>query len=156
MFIIEKVEESKTKQEIASIVLNDLKEWFGLPDSTNEYIKNVADNTFFAAYHNNRPIGFFSLREENKKVLDLYVLGVLQEFHNRGIGHLLQVQAEKFAIDNNYNFLMVLTLAEKANSSCYSRTREFYLKEGFVDLYQNDDIFDSFNPCQIMIKTLEE
>ena len=74
MRIIE-IKESKDKQEIAKKVLRDLPEWFGIEESTKEYIENVVKYTFIAAYIDNEVVGFYSLRHENKDTLDMYVLG---------------------------------------------------------------------------------
>ena len=107
------------------------------------------------AYDNDdKVIGFYSVREENIDVLDMYVLGVLKEYHNKGVGSLLQEFVDKYALSKGYKYLMVLTLAKKANNKEYLLTRNFYLKMNFSDFYQNDDIFDKNNPCQIMIKQL--
>ena len=148
------VEDNNQKQAIASKILNDLPEWFGIPESTKEYIDNVIKYPFVCIYDNQKPIGFYSLKEENKKVLDMYVLGVLKEYHHCGVGTLLQEFVDEYAKKKKYQYLMVLTLAEKAQNKEYLLTRNFYLKMGFIDFYQNDNIFDEYNPCQIMIKTI--
>lgn len=142
------------KQNIARLVLKDLPEWFGIEESTEEYIRNVVNYPFLVAFDNDLPIGFYSLREENENILDMYVLGVLKKYHNQGIGSQLQKAAEDFARSNHYQYLMVLTLAKKVQNKEYLLTREFYLKQGFIDFYQNDAIFDQHNPCQIMLKQL--
>lgn len=148
------IDNKDIKQEIASRVLYDLPEWFGLPESTKEYIDNVVKYPFVAAYDKENPIGFYSLRHENKNVLDMYVLGVLKEYHSKGIGRLLQQEADKYAQEHKYKYLMVLTLAEKVQNKEYLQTHRFYKTQGFINFYQNDDIFDKYNPCQIMIKSL--
>ncbi len=156
MLEIKEIQNNDFKSKIAKKVLYDLEEWFGLPESTKEYINNVQKYPFFAALVDDEFVGFYSVRPENEHVLDMYVLGVLKKYHRKKIGSALQQYANNYAKENNYKHLMVLTLAEKAKDANYLKTRNFYLKEGFIDFYQNDDIFDSFNPCQIMIKILEE
>lgn len=156
MYTVKIIKDNRLKQHITSTILRDLEEWFGIEESTQEYITKVAKYPFFALYDNDVPVAFYSVREENKNVLDLYVLGALKTYHNKGVGSTLQNYVEQYAKDNNYNYLMVLTLAEKANSKEYLLTRQFYLKHGFIDFYQNDDIFDSYNPCQIMLKKVVE
>lgn len=154
MKIIE-IKESKVKQEIARKILRDLPEWFGIDESTKEYIEKVAQYTFIAAYVDNEVAGFYSLRRENKDTLDMYVLGVLKKYHNTGIGTRLQEYVNDYAMLKKYTYMMVITLAEKANNFEYSLTRKFYLKMGFRDFYQNDKIFDSYNPAQILIKEVK-
>lgn len=154
MYSIQLIEDSVLKQDIAQKILNDLPEWFGIPESTKHYIDTVVNYDFIAAFDNDTPIGFYSVRHENKDVLDMYVLGALKAYHNKGVGYKLQSFVNEYAIEKGYKYLMVLTLAKKANSEEYLLTRKFYLNQGFTDFYQNDDIFDKFNPCQIMMKVL--
>ena len=37
-FNVKEIRDRKEKEEIAREILNDLPEWFGLPESTEEYI----------------------------------------------------------------------------------------------------------------------
>lgn len=151
---IREIKENKQKQMVASLVLRDLPEWFGIEEATSEYINQVMNHPFIAVFQKEEPVGFYSLREENKKVLDMYVLGVLKKYHNTGVGTQLQQYVNEYAKNKGYKYLMVLTLAEKKQNKEYLQTRKFYLKMGFEDFYQSDDIFDKNNPCQVMIKTL--
>ena len=38
-FIVKEIIDKKEKENIAREVLNDLQEWFGIPESTENYIK---------------------------------------------------------------------------------------------------------------------
>ncbi|KFZ27616.1 MAG: Acetyltransferase (GNAT) family protein [Candidatus Izimaplasma bacterium HR2] len=149
---IKEIKDNTLKQEITRKVLRDLPEWFGIEESTKEYIDKVVNYPFIAAHIKGEVAGFYSLREENKDTLDMYVLGVLKKYHNKGVGTKLQEYVNDYAKVKKYKYMMVITLAKKANNYEYSLTRKFYLKMGFVDFYQNDDIFDSHNPAQILIK----
>lgn len=151
---IKLIEKTIEKKRIATEVLRNLPEWFGIEESTLGYIENVQNYTFIAAYIEDTAVGFYSVREENRHVLDMYVLGVLKEFHNQGVGTELQKFVDNYALEKGYDFLMVLTLAEKVRNPEYLLTRRFYLNMGFIDFYQDDNIFDKKNPCQIMIKKL--
>lgn len=153
MFIKE-IKDEIQKQEIASSILKDLPKWFGLDESTKEYIESVKNYPMFSAFEENQAIGFYSVREENKDVLDMYVLGVIKKYHNKGVGTLLQNYVDNYALEQGYKYLMVLTLAKKANNEEYLQTRNFYLKMNYIDFYQDDNIFDANNPCQIMMKII--
>ena len=148
------ITDNNIKQTIAKTILQDLPEWFGIEESTKHYVDTVIKYPFVAAYDNDNPVGFYSLRPENEDVLDMYVLGVLKKYHGTGVGTALQEYVDVYAKDHDYKYLMVLTLAEKKQNREYLLTRKFYLKMGFTDFYQNDDIFDKHNPCQIMIKKI--
>ena len=156
MLKIEFVEDNEDKKRIAVAILKDLPEWFGIEEATKEYIDTVTNYPFIAAYIDNKAVGFYSVKEENPHVLDMYVLGVMRNYHNQGLGTKLQAYVNDYAKSKNYKYLMVLTLAEKAQNKEYLKTRKFYLKQGFIDFYQNDNIFDHSNPCQIMLKQVNE
>mgnify|MGYP003314096742 CR=1 FL=1 len=44
---IEFINNAEQKESIARIILEQLPEWFGLPDSTKEYIENDLNNKLF-------------------------------------------------------------------------------------------------------------
>ena len=46
---ITRIESPEWKQTIAREVLEDLPEWFGIPESKEEYIRESAGMPFFAA-----------------------------------------------------------------------------------------------------------
>ena len=63
------IDNNELKQKICEEVLKDLPEWFGIDEATAYYIKEVAKYPFIAVYTDNKAIGFYSLREENKDTL---------------------------------------------------------------------------------------
>jgi GNAT superfamily N-acetyltransferase len=152
--MIIEIKDSQEKQVVTEEVLRDLPEWFGIEEAINKYIHGVKDKVFFAAFDKDNPIGFYCIRKENDQVLDMYVLGIKRSHHRLGIGKALQSHVEDYAKSKGYHYLMVLTLAKKAYDEAYLKTRKFYLDMGFIDFYQNDEIFDKDNPCQIMMKKL--
>lgn len=152
--MIKEIKDPQEKQAITEDVLRDLPEWFGIEDAIKEYVHGVKDKPFFAAFDKDNPVGFYCVRKENDYVLDLYVLGIKRSHHRLGIGKNLQSHVEAYALTKGYQYLMVLTLAKKSYDEAYLKTRKFYLDIGFIDFYQNDDIFSKDDPCQIMLKKL--
>lgn len=148
------IENDKEKQVICQEVLQDLPEWFGIEESTKAYIDTVKDYPMYAVYDKEELVGFYSLREENKDVLDMYVLGIKKKYHGKGYGTILQETVNKFAKSKGYSYLIVLTLSKKHKDIGYAKTRDFYHKMGFVDMYESDKIWDKSNPTQIMMKIL--
>lgn len=142
------------KQTICADVLQDLPEWFGIEESTKQYIDEVVKHSFMALYESDEAIGFYSLREENKDVLDMYVLGIKKRCHGKGLGTILQNHVNEYAKNLGYSYVMVLTLSDKHSDKGYKMTRDFYHKNGFIDIYESDKIWDKNNPTQIMIKKL--
>lgn len=142
------------KEQICESVLRDLPEWFGIEEATKHYIQEVKKYPFIAIYENQEAIGFYSLREENKDTLDMYVLGIKKQYHGKGFGTALQEYVFKWAKQRGYTYVMVLTLSKSHKDIGYSLTRDFYHKLGFVDLYESSKIWDEKNPTQIMVKKL--
>lgn len=60
------IEDKKQKAIISSTILNDLPDWFGLPESTAEYIKCSQELPFWAEIENNIIKGLFSKRFFNQ------------------------------------------------------------------------------------------
>ena len=149
------IEDASDKRTICQTVLNDLPEWFGIPSAVADYVKGVADKPFLAAYRGTEAVGFYALREENPHTLDMYVLGVKKAYRNQGLGSHMQNMVNQYAREKGYMYLVVLTLAAKAESEAYAQTRPFYEREGFFPVYQSDSIWDENNPAQIYLRQVE-
>ena len=55
------VDEPDQRAAIAADILADLPDWFGLPDSTAEYVKDSRDLPFWAARQGGEDLGFLAL-----------------------------------------------------------------------------------------------
>ena len=78
--IIKKIIDKKEKEIISKEVLYDLPEWFGLPESTEEYIKDSQDKPFLACYADNEVAGFIVLNATSKDTVDIFVMGIKKNF----------------------------------------------------------------------------
>lgn len=152
--MIKEIRNNDIKQTICKSVLLDLPEWFGIEEARRHYIDEVVNYPFIALFVGDKAVGFYSLREENSNVLDMYVLGILKEYHGKGLGRKLQEYVNEYAKKNGYSYVMVLTLSEKHPDIGYKMTRDFYHKMEFIDMFQSNKIWDKNNPTQIMIKKL--
>ena len=85
------------KQAIARNVLEALTDWFGIEESREEYISGSAHWTFLAAREDNNIIGFLCLKETGKATVELAVMGILKDYHRRGIGRQLVEKAKEAA-----------------------------------------------------------
>ena len=104
MNIIE-VSNDLEKQNITRYILEALPEWFGLPESREEYILDSIGKIFFCAYTDEKPIGFLYLKETGKDTVELAVMGVLKEYHRNGIGKTLFESAKKVVSERKYSFI---------------------------------------------------
>lgn len=53
--MVVQIEQPEDKQRIAAAILHRLPQWFGLPDSTAEYIRDCGAFPFWAWYHQGTP-----------------------------------------------------------------------------------------------------
>ena len=148
------ITDSDLKENIATLILADLPQWFGLPESTKEYIEQSQQMPFFAAYQRNKPVGFIVLKESSKYTAELFVMGVLKEYHRQQIGEQLFSKFVDYAKDNGYEYLQVKTVDE-GHYETYDRTRLFYEKMNFRKLECFPDLWDKHNPCLIMVQSVD-
>ena len=55
---IQEIVDKNEKEAIARDILNGLPEWFGMSDSTEEYIKDSQDKPFIACFIGDEAVGF--------------------------------------------------------------------------------------------------
>ncbi len=78
--------EDRDRKKKAREILCGLQEWFRLPESTAEYINCSKEMSFWADIENRQVRGFIALKETSPYTLEIYVMGVLKEFHRYKIG----------------------------------------------------------------------
>lgn len=149
-----KISDNEKKSKIADYILRHLPEWFGIEEAIVEYVKGTQNTDFYAAYVSGKPVGFISVKTNNIYTSEVYVIGMLKEYHSNGIGRELLKTAEKRLIENQVKFLMVKTLGESHPDKNYKKTRKFYERVGFYPLEEIKEIWGEENPCLIMIKNL--
>lgn len=149
------IETEAEKTEIAGDILEDLPEWFGLPESTAEYIKECVTMPFWAALSDGEAAGFIALKETSPHTAEIYVMGVKKAFHGSGIGKLLFQSFYAYAKEHGYSFLQVKTV-QRGHYAEYDRTGEFYRKMGFLEFECMKTLWDAWNPCQIYVMAISE
>lgn len=147
------VEEAAEKQRISRSILEALPEWFGISEAREQYIKESAAQTFFAAVDAENVIGFLCLKETGKETVELSVMGVLKDYHRRGVGRKLFEQAKKAAGNLGYLFMQVKTV-QMGRYAEYDVTNRFYLSLGFKEFELFPTLWDERNPCQIYVMSL--
>ena len=152
---IKEVIDKKEKEEISKEVLYDLPEWFGLPESTENYIIDSQDKPLLACYVNDEVAGYIVLNATSKDCADIFVMGVKKKFHRMGIGLKLNNAFEILAKKLGYTYSQVKTV----KTGCYKEydiTNKFYIAMGYKELECFPTLWDEWNPCQIYIKYLGE
>lgn len=141
------------KKSITQDILKALPEWFGIPESMEEYIQDSAGKPFFCARINEKNIGFLYLKQTGKDTVELAVMGILKEYHRNGIGHALFEYAKKEICKKGYSFIQVKTV-QMGKYESYDKTNQFYLSLGFKEFEVFPSLWDEWNPCQIYIMAL--
>ena len=152
--VIREVTEAAEKQRITRLILEALPDWFEVTESREAYIRESVSCLFFAAYDEDRPVGFLCLKETGKDTLELHVMGILKEYHRRGIGKELFMKAKEAAVRNGYSFLQVKTV-QMGMYEDYDKTNLFYRALGFKEFEVFPLLWDENNPCQIYVMSLK-
>jgi ribosomal protein S18 acetylase RimI-like enzyme len=153
--IIIEIRDSLKKSVYTKEVLEKLPEWFGNKQALDDYVTKVAELPYWAALNNdNNCIGFFAIKTHYEHTGDIYVCGVLPEYHHNGIGKALYNKVEAYLIQNGCKYVIVKTLSDAVGYEPYARTREFYKCVGFEPLVTLTEMWDEENPCLIMFKML--
>ena len=152
---IKEVIDKREKEKVSKEVLYDLPEWFGLPESTENYIIDSQDKPLLACYVNDEVAGYIVLNATSKDCADIFVMGVKKKFHRMGIGLKLNNAFEILAKKLGYTYSQVKTV----KTGCYKEydiTNKFYIAMGYKELECFPTLWDEWNPCQIYIKYLGE
>jgi coenzyme F420-0:L-glutamate ligase/coenzyme F420-1:gamma-L-glutamate ligase len=143
------IQDPAERSRIAEAVLRDLPDWFGIEESTTEYIAAAATLPTFAS---EPEAGFLCLKRHTPAAAELYVMGVRRDRHRRGIGRALVAEAERWCRERGIRYLQVKTLGPSRPSREYDATRAFYEALGFVALEELHGLWSHDNPALILVK----
>lgn len=152
--MIEQINVPETKRLIARKILEALRDWFEVDVSREKYISDCANWIFLAAKENDEYAGFLCLKQTGKDTVELAVMGVLKEFHRKGVGRKLFEAAKKIATEAGYSFMQVKTVQMGVYPD-YDITNRFYISCGFKELEVINEIWGEENPCQIYVMYLK-
>ena len=152
--MIEQIQDAGLKRTISRNILEALHDWFEMDESREKYIANCADWLFFAAKEQNDYAGFLCLKETGRETVELAVMGVLKEYHRKGLGRALFEEAKKAAVKEGYSFMQVKTVKMGVYAD-YDRTNRFYQSLGFKEFEVINEIWGEDNPCQIYVMSLD-
>ena len=151
---IRTVTDGTEKQQIARSILEALQEWFAIDEAREDYILKSADLPFYAAFDQEQPVGFLCLKETGKDTVELCVMGVLKEYHRKGVGKMLVEKAKDEAIQMGYSFFQVKTV-QMGIYEDYDDTNRFYRSLGFKEFEVFPLLWDEKNPCQVYVMSLK-
>lgn len=99
-------------------------------------------------------VGFVTVKIHNEFTAEIHAMGVLPNWHRRGIGARLVRRVECYAGEEGVRFLTVKTLSPSKLDDNYRSTRRFYRAVGFVPVQEFPDLWGPDNPCLLMMKCL--
>lgn len=144
------LEDPARKSAAAKQVLTDLPQWFGIAESTAQYVRDCAQLPFWAAFCRQEPVGFIAGKPTSEKTLEIYVMGVCRQYQGCGIGTALFMLLRSWAKAQGYAYLQVKTVQE-GHYDCYDKTNAFYRRLGFCPLECFPTLWDAWNPCQVYV-----
>ena len=153
-FSLRKIIDPDEKKAIVRHVLEALPDWFGVPESRENYIAESVEEIMVATEVDGKAAGFLCLKETGKATVEIAVMGVLMEYHRSGMGRALFEEARRIATEIGYEFMQVKTV-EMGHYADYDATNRFYQSLGFKELEVFPLLWDEANPCQIYIMSLK-
>ena len=148
------IEDADERRKISRSILESLTDWFEVDESREQYIKESADQPFWASVDGDVYEGFLCLKETGRTTMELAVMGVRKECHRKGIGRRLFAAAKDYASMHGYEFIQVKTVKSGVYED-YDITNRFYQSLGFRELEVLADYWDEANPCQIYVMSLK-
>ncbi len=153
--IIKRIEDCEIKKDISSRILNNLPQWFGIPEALEEYVRESSTMPFWASFNENMDkdmaTGFLSIKKNNNYTAEIYVMGIDKEYHRKGIGKALFNECYNWCKEEGFEFLQVKTLDASHPDPFYKKTRQYYTSMGFKPLECFKELWGEANPCLVMI-----
>jgi ribosomal protein S18 acetylase RimI-like enzyme len=133
-YLIEEVE-SNTAEALCREITANLPEYFGLLQANEYYALGVRAHLNLAIKVENRYIGLISVNFPYPQNANIYWLGVLSNYHGKGLGKALAQRAMKVVQAKGSKTITVETLSPKENDDNYLKTYNFYKSLGFKPLF---------------------
>ena len=96
MITISIVQDPNEKTAITLKIMHSLPAWFNPPDDIDKKAIIHRGYPFFVAYDGTEPIGFIALKIHNEYTADVFIIGVIEQYHRQGIGRRLLEAPEEY------------------------------------------------------------
>jgi ribosomal protein S18 acetylase RimI-like enzyme len=143
----------ESRGQICRDILNELPDWFGIPESIEEYALFAEQSDMLGAISDGIVAGFITLRNTSLAASEIYVMAIRPRFHRMGLGTALVDAASEKARASGRSYLTVKTVGPSRENVAYAATRQFYLAAGFEPIEEFADLWDE-NPCLLMLKPI--
>ena len=135
-------------------ILRSLPDWFGIEDSLVQYVKDANTMPTMFAKDDDVVVGFLTIKKHFPETAEIHCMGILPQYHRKGIGKLLIKELENYLKDDGLKILQVKTVSADRDCSAYAKTRAFYKAVGFIPLEVFPTFWDKANPCLVLVKQI--
>ena len=139
---------------ICRTILDQLPDWFGIPESNADYARLADEGPAWLAIDDGEVVGVMLLTRRFESAVEIHLLAVVPARHRSGVGRALITAAEAWARGRGARFLTVKTRGPSLPYEPYERTRAFYEAMGFVALEEFTEIWGPENPALLMAKPI--
>ena len=140
--------------DVCGRVLAALPTWFGIPESVADYVAAADAHPTVIASTDGDDVGLLTMVTHTPYAAEVYVMGVLPDYHRRGIGRAMLHRAEEWLSARDIEYLQVKTLSPRHPDPGYAKTRAFYLACGFRPLEEFLELWSPDQPALQMVKAL--
>lgn len=103
-------------------ILKTLPEWFGIPESVEDYIQVADRSPTVIASLGSTEVGLLTLVQHTTYSAEIFVMAVLPRLHRQGVGQALVRYAESMLAPDGVIFLQVKTLGPSKPDAGYKKT----------------------------------
>ena len=135
-------------------ILRALPDWFGIEASLIQYVKDGNTMPTIIVKDDDDVIGFLTIKRHFSETAEIHCMGLLPQYHRKGIGKLLITELEKYLKKENYKILQVKTISSDSDCKYYAKTRKFYISVGFIPIEVFPKLWDESNPCLQLVKQI--
>lgn len=136
-------------------ILGTLPTWFGIPASVEDYVAMADRAPTVVASLEGTDVGLTTIVRHSDFAAEVYVMGVLPDYHRHGIGRAMLRHAEVGLAADGVEFLQVKTLSPRHPDEGYKRTRAFYTAYGFRPLEEFATLWSPDQPALQLVKSVE-
>ena len=110
--------------------------------------------TLLAKDDGDNVLGFITINRHFPDSAEIHCMGILPQYHRKGIGKLLIKELENHLTSYGVKILQVKTVSEERECFAYAKTRAFYRSVGFTPLEVFPTFWDKANPCLVLVKQI--
>lgn len=127
--------------EAVERLIRALPDWFGIEESTQEYVESARTLPTVLALDGDAVVGALLWRRHYPESAEIHLMAVDRTYHRTGIGTALLDRAEAELRADGVRYLHVKTFGPSRPKDAYSKTRWFYVRRGFVPLQEMLDVW---------------